>query len=401
MKRLAAFLLCFILILSLPQQVLALESQDKLTPAPEITQLTENPDGSLSMHISHSLEEAEELRTMVYGLALQQHGSEEALLNSAEKYLSYKTRLYTEISADGHSWAAAGEITGDVASLSPDTLLSFCKDSVIFVRVILASENFRDEDTDKVYIYRESQPVTLLTDKKSFIPSGIPVKFKEKLKNDTLLFIPARTGYAFDGWSDGSAERIAKIPAGTEKITLTAYFTPRQYEINYVLTTDMNYPFGRADNSKNPVSYTVGEGARLLPLKSPIGGYTFMGWYGTPDFSGEALTGIGKAETGDKLLYARWASDKELEDIKRLEREQYIKDNKLGDPDGDGRLTASDARYVLRTAVGLQQPEYEILKRVDFFGTGKISSENARILLRVSVGLDSLYDILLENGILS
>ena len=70
------------------------------------------------------------------------------------------------------------------------------------------------------------------------------------------------------------------------------------------------------------------------------------------------------------------------------------------DADGDGKITASDARYVLRAAVGLEAADKEKLKRVDYFGTGRISSENARLTLRIAVGLDSLYDILLENGIL-
>ena len=159
-------------------------------------------------------------------------------------------------------------------------------------------------------------------------------------------------------------------------------------------------PFGRADNSKNPVSYTVGEGARLYDIKSPIGGYTFGGWYLSSDFSGERVAEIPSDETGDVLLYAKWISDKEAEENKKLEREQFIKDNRFGDPDGDGKITASDARYVLRAAVGLEAADKEKLKRVDYFGTGKISSENARLTLRIAVGLDSLYDILLENGIL-
>ncbi len=337
---------------------------------------------------------------MILGLALEKYGSVEALLSSPEKYLSYKTRLYLKISSDGENWKTAKEITEESFDILLSDLLPFSDNGIVFVRILLASENFRDENTDKVYIYRESEPVPLLTDGNTVIPTGIPLNFKEELSEDMPLFTPKITGYIFDGWSADGNTRIGKIPKGTKEFTLYAHFIPMKYEINYVLTTDMNYPFGRADNTKNPVSYTVGEGAKLCDIKSPIGGYTFMGWYLNSDFTGEKVTEIGKNETGDRLFYAKWSSDKELEDIKRAEREQYIRDNKLGDPDGDGSITASDARYVLRAAVGLEEADAEKLKRADFYGTGKIASDNARLTLRIAVGLDSLYDVLLKNGLL-
>ena len=400
MKRFTALLLCFILILPLAVQSLALESQDKLTPAPEITGFTIKADGKLQLSIAHSLSEAEELRNMIYSLALEKYGSTEALMKSPEKYLSYKTVLLLEISNDGKSWGGTQEIHGDGTVLLRDDMLPFSDNGLFFIRILLASENFREKDTDTVYIYRESETSAVFTDGTAFFPAGKPIVFENAPTEDVPLFPAERNGYIFDGWSQDGDRRISKIPAGTEKITLYAHFIPRQYEINYVLTTDMNYPFGRADNSKNPVSYTVGEGARLLDIKSPIGGYTFGGWYLSSDFSGERVTEIPSDETGDVLLYAKWISDKETEENKKLEREQFIKDNRFGDPDGDGKITASDARYVLRAAVGLEAADKEKLKRVDYFGTGRISSENARLTLRIAVGLDSLYDILLENGIL-
>lgn len=399
MKRFTALLLCFILILSLTVPSFALQSQDKLTPAPEITGFTKNADGTLGINVSHALESAEELRKTIYDIALEQYKSEEALLASPEKYLCYETKLYLEISTDNAA-KTVREITEEGFTLTKDDILPFAENGTLFVKILLASENFRDEDTKTVYIYRESVPVPLMTDGNAVFPVGSPITFEDEIKEDISLFPAKRTGYIFDGWSCDGSTRIGKIPAGTKEITLFAHFIPMQYEINYVLTTDMTYPFGRADNSKNPVFYTVGEGARLYDIQSPTVGYTFGGWYLSPDFSGDSVTEIAKNETGDKLLYARWISDKEIEDSKRLEREQYIKDNHLGDPDGDGKTTASDARYVLRSAIGLEEADMEKLRRVDYYGTGIVSSETARTTLRIATGLDSLYDILLENGML-
>ncbi len=400
MKRFSALLLCFFLILSFFVPSLALESQDKLTPAPEITGFTKNADDSLSISISHALESAEDLRKTIYELALGQYKSEEALLSSPEKYLCYETKLYLELSTDNEEIKTVKELPAENFTVAREDLLPFANSGTVSAKILLASENFRDEGTETVYIYRESAPVFLLTDGSTVLPVGVPFTFEKEIKEDITLFPAKRTGYIFDGWSRDGSTRIGKIPAGTKEITLFAHFIPMTYEINYVLTTDINYPFGRADNSKNPVSYTVGEGARLYNILSPIGGYTFGGWYLSSDFSGEPVTEIGKKETGDRLLFARWISNKETEDNKRLEREQFIKDNHLGDPDGDGKTTASDARYVLRSAVGLEEADMEKLRCVDYYGTGIITSETARTTLRIAVGLDSLYDILLENGIL-
>lgn len=399
MKKLTALFLCLILILSLSVPSFAVESQVNL-PAPEIKGFSMDADGKLQAEILHSLESAEELRNIVYDIALEKHGSVEALLASPERYLTYKTGLYLEISPDGEVWETVRNLSDNNFTLSAEDLLPFSADSTVFIRILLASENFRNADTEKVYVYRESEAVSLMTDKNTVIPVGIPLKFGDGLAEDFPLFIPEKKGYIFDGWSADTDKRIGKIPAGTKEITLTAHFIPMVYEINYVLTTDINYPFGRADNSKNPVFYTVGEGAKLCDIKSPIGGYTFMGWYTDSAFSGEKVSEIEKNETGDRLFFAKWVSDKDLEEAERLKNEQYIRDNKFGDPDGDGAVTASDARYVLRAAVGLEEADEEKLKRVDFFGTGKISSENARTTLRIAVGLDNLYDILLKNGIL-
>ena len=400
MKRFSALLLCFILILSLSVHSTALESQDKLTPAPAVAAFTIDSDGRLCAGITHSLSLAEELRKAIYDVALEQYKSEEALLASPEKYLCYETKLYLEISTDNEGKKAVREITEDKIYLTEEELSTFSDDGIIFLKVIMASENYAEEDTTTVYIYRESPRATLLTDGKSAIPVGKPLIFSEALSEDMPLFAAYRKGYIFDGWSSDGNTRIGKIPAGTERITLYAHFIPMQYEINYVLTTDITYPFGRADNSKNPVFYTVGTGAKLYNIQSPAPGYSFAGWYLTADFSGSPVTEIGKNETGDRLLYAKWQSDKELEDIKRAEREQYIRDNFFGDPDKDGKTTAADARYVLRSAVGLEEPDNDKLSRVDYYGTGIITSETARTTLRIAVGLDSLYDILLENGIL-
>lgn len=405
MKRIAAVLTCLIIVFSFIVPSAAFEAQDRLTPAPEI--LSFETDALMQEHtvsLVHSLAVAEQLREMVYLLALEKYKSEEALMASPDSYLAYKTALYLEISETAYTWTAVKKLTGENFTLNAQDILSFIgKESAsrVFIRLTLASENFLNEDTEKVYIYTPSQEVAIyLGSDGRLIPSDLEIKFGGALQQSIPLHSPEVKGYIFDGWSLKDNVRINAIGAGTEKITLKAHFIPMTYEINYVLTTDITYPFGRADNTKNPVAYEVGTGAKLYQIVSPVAGYTFGGWYASADFSGDKVTEITPDQTGDRIFYARWISDADIEQEKILERQKYIREKKFGDPDGDGSITAADARYVLRAAVGLESPEYERLRRVDYYNNGVISSESARITLRLAVGLENLYDILLENGLL-
>ena len=66
--------------------------------------------------------------------------------------------------------------------------------------------------------------------------------------------------------------------------------------------------------------------------------------------------------------------------------------SQLGDVDGDGRITAADARLALRASVGLET--YAAGSRealvCDADGDGQITAEDARLILRASVGLETL-----------
>ncbi len=62
-----------------------------------------------------------------------------------------------------------------------------------------------------------------------------------------------------------------------------------------------------------------------------------------------------------------------------------------GDVNGDGRVTASDARTILRASVGLTTLGGQLLFAGDTTRDGKISAADARLALRASVGLENLY----------
>lgn len=61
-----------------------------------------------------------------------------------------------------------------------------------------------------------------------------------------------------------------------------------------------------------------------------------------------------------------------------------------GDVDNDGKITAADARYVLRQSVGLENISETDFFTADMDSDGKITAADARIILRISVGLEKV-----------
>lgn len=68
-----------------------------------------------------------------------------------------------------------------------------------------------------------------------------------------------------------------------------------------------------------------------------------------------------------------------------LEAVGYQKEPIPGDVDDDGKITASDARSILRAATGLEEIPVE---KGDLDGDGKITASDARAALRKSAGLE-------------
>ena len=62
-------------------------------------------------------------------------------------------------------------------------------------------------------------------------------------------------------------------------------------------------------------------------------------------------------------------------------------DRVMGDADGDGTVTAADARLALRCSANLEQYTADNLKFMDADGDGTLTASDARIILRVSANL--------------
>lgn len=425
MKKFASSLLTVLLLMNFGILSHAFEVKYYGCRAPVIENAETTPldgDRKYTLTFSSDIDDTEALREFLYSTAAKEYGSEEKLLDSPEAYLAKKTCNYCEISLDGSTWYTLEAVEENTFSFTlydgvlpllqkNGVDLSLLSDGFDFyVRMLTSSENFTDENAETVYVHSEGESVKLtapsfgyiniLLPENAVFNQDLPRFFPDSLEEDIVLSSPECKGYIFDGWSvEGEEERIGKIAKGTRTLTLRTHWIAKEYEINYIITTNIEYSFGRADNSNNPVSYTFGNVTPIYDIRSPVAGFSFGGWYKTKDFSGEKVTEIPADTTGDIILYAKWISEKEVENALRAEREKYMVEKHFGDINGDGNITAADARLVLRYSVGLEEFSYELLKRVDYYNTDTVTALNARTTLRLAVGLDSLYDILLENGI--
>ena len=64
--------------------------------------------------------------------------------------------------------------------------------------------------------------------------------------------------------------------------------------------------------------------------------------------------------------------------------------NALGDVNNDGKVTAADARLVLRMAAKIDSYSDEQIAYLDLNKDGKITAADARILLRISAKIESI-----------
>lgn len=111
---------------------------------------------------------------------------------------------------------------------------------------------------------------------------------------------PTRYGYTFSGWYSDitliTPYVFTTIPA--ENITLYAKWTPVVYNIIYNLDG--------GTNGANPLTYNIETPTIILANPTKLG-YSFLGWYGNAEFTGDMVVEILLGTTGDVTLYAKWA----------------------------------------------------------------------------------------------
>ena len=185
---------------------------------------------------------------------------------------------------------------------------------------------------------------------------------------------PSRTGYTFEGWFKDQAytQPITVIPDDTVgEITVYAKWTAIQYTIKY----DLRDPdVEKCFTNENPTVRGIDDEVILKPLAPITKLYKFIGWFNNVNFDGEPVTKIAAGTDKNVTLYAK------------------VLKHKWGDVDFDGKVTAADARLVLRAAVGLEKLSDEArgwgdLDKHD--ATYTLTAADARLVLRMAVGLET------------
>ena len=112
-----------------------------------------------------------------------------------------------------------------------------------------------------------------------------------------------RTGYTFSGWySDASftSNRIYSISSDEMGYkTFYAKWTANHYTVTL-------YPNDGTIRSGNVGSYVYGSSV-TLPTDIVRMGYTFDGWYSSPNMDGLPVTKITATDNGNKSYYAKWS----------------------------------------------------------------------------------------------
>ena len=121
---------------------------------------------------------------------------------------------------------------------------------------------------------------------------SIAVKDGYTIDEDKMPAIPEKTGYDGEWIYDG--DEIY------EDTSISVLYTPIEYSIKYVLD-------GAENNPRNPSYYTYESGTISLYAPESVTGYTFQGWYTTPNFEPQSrVSVISSGSSGNLTLYAKF-----------------------------------------------------------------------------------------------
>ena len=121
---------------------------------------------------------------------------------------------------------------------------------------------------------------------------SIAVKDGYTIDEDKMPAIPEKTGYDGEWIYDG--DEIY------EDTSISVLYTPIEYSIKYVLD-------GAENNPRNPSYYTYESGTISLYSPESVTGYTFQGWYTSPNFEPQTrVSVISSGSSGNLTLYAKF-----------------------------------------------------------------------------------------------
>ncbi len=199
------------------------------------------------------------------------------------------------------------------------------------------------------------------------------VEYDQLQTGDKMPEPPAKDGYVFEGWYNGT-QKVDKIPSSSDKdLTLTGKWTPAVYDITFENT--------KGTANENAVSFTIESGTiTLLPLE--MTGYIFDGWF----VGGVRIEQIATGSMGNLTLVAKWMPVSY----------DIIFDNVTGATnENTGSFTVEDGKIVLEEP---SRPGYSFDGW--FAGGEEITEIDTTVAQSVTVRAEwtpIVFDILFEN----
>ena len=168
---------------------------------------------------------------------------------------------------------------------------------------------------------------------------------------------------------EGSAAKsgLSKVFDVTDKAYATIEVGTNSLNINVMLKYVNNYVECQVNRKGELVSYTTHMGITFM-FQQPDGTYSSTMPYFDIDFEEKGIIYYVTTEYSSIDFEVR----------------------KIGDADNNGKISAADARIVLRAAAKLEELTEEDVKFCDITQDGKVMSADAREILRASAGLSEL-----------
>lgn len=117
-------------------------------------------------------------------------------------------------------------------------------------------------------------------------------------QNGKTITPPTKSYYTILGWGEnGGSSTVSTFTPGN---VYNALYTPDTFPIVYATQTGITYTL--PDDA--PTSYTYGIGTSLpIPTRD---GYSFAGWYGNAQLTGNIINSISTTDYGQKTLFSSW-----------------------------------------------------------------------------------------------
>lgn len=222
----------------------------------------------------------------------------------------------------------------------------------------------------------------------SYLKVDNPNPTEYRYGDNTVLLPVEADGFIFNGWCTDSTlkNKVDAIPADSYgDITLHADFTEKTYSITYVLGGN-GVDASQVVNRNDITVRTTTEQVSLKEAQALSTEYEFDGWYLDPEYT-QPIEYIRAYTVGNITLYAKWVKDISYIPV-------------WGDATLSDKLSAADARLILRYSAGLETAFSEVqMKLSDINNDEKVNAADARLVLRLSAYIENEDDLITKYNL--